>query len=249
MSEVAKTLASLKAALLSGDVVIGTLVDGGKSINSLENAVFLNGPKGFDPKDYAPQGVCSLEKFFEVAEELIEFGQSLTSNDPNKYVKMVGDYVDIDFAHFNGEVITHKLIRREPGKMDANGTGRPQRESTFHREIRSPHFPNKVLSIKTRPIDHVVEFTCYSRIASVASERALWLERLFVNYAWVFKVAGVERFHFEYRSADNYRTTAGQPVYERCLRFFVRLTEVQIDIDPEIKNIFATGGIYNNVNE
>lgn len=249
MSETAKTLENLKAALLAGDVVIGTLVDGGSSINSLENAVFLNGPKGFDPRDYAPQGVCSLEKFYEVAGELIQFGQSLQSNDTDKYVTMVSEYVDIDFAHFQGEVITYKLVRREPGKMDGNATGRVQREGLFHKEIRSSHFPNKVLSLKSRPLDHVVEFTCYSRNASTASDRALWLERLFVNYAWVFKVAGVERFYFEYRGADNYRTTSGQPVYERSLRFFVRLSEIQIDIEPELKNIFVTGGIYNNENE
>lgn len=242
MSSTAKMLESLKASLVAGDIVIGSLVETGSSL-SLETPITLNGPLDFEPTNFGPQGVCDLEKFYRVAKEIVAFGQSLGSNDPSKYVELVGEYPDIDFAYLDAETISHKLIRREPAKMDVGGDRRPQRDSLFHREIRSPSFPNKVLYLNTRPLDHIVEFTCYARNASIANKRALWLERLFVNYSWVFKVAGVDRFHFESRGSDNYRSTAGQPIHERSLRFFVRMTEIQIDIEPEIKKIFATGEI------
>ncbi len=83
----------------------------------------------------------------------------------------------------------------------------------------------------------MVEFTCWSKSARLANSRALWLERLFVNHAWAFKVQGVDRFYFQSRGSDWYTTTGGQELYARPVQFFVRLSEFRVKADSLIKHI------------
>jgi hypothetical protein len=96
--------------------------------------------------------------------------------------------------------------------------------------------PNKKIAVKTRPLDHIIEFTVYSKNANIANKRAIWLERLFITHSWVFKVQGADRFFFDRRGTDNYRTTGTQPLYERPLRFRVRLCEFEIICYPTIRH-------------
>ncbi len=237
-----KILASLKAS--SGSIA-AELTDGNGIADPMSKAVPINAPYPFEMGDYSPnQKQYSLEEFIETAERLIRFGQELESNDASKYVSLIAEYPNEDFSRFNsGEVITWKVIRREPALLNAKATGRPARTYLHQRNFKSPLFPNKVVELETRHLDHVIEFTCYSKEASKANKRALWLERLFVNHSWAFTFSGADRFFFKERGSDNYRTTGGQPLYERCLRFDVRLIELRLNLQSEIKTIMIQNGI------
>ena len=85
------------------------------------------------------------------------------------------------------------------------------------------------------PIDHIIEFNVWSKVASKANRRALWLEKLFVDYRWAFTSQGVERFFWQERGTDTFMTAGAQRLYSRPLRYFVRLREFHSIKYPTIR--------------
>jgi hypothetical protein len=79
------------------------------------------------------------------------------------------------------------------------------------------------------------------------NERALWLEKLFINSAFVFEVKGAERFFFKERLADNYLTVNGQRLFSRPLRFFLRYREFDAKAVSIIKQILIDAKILPNI--
>jgi hypothetical protein len=211
-----------------------------------EEATEIDNPFAFDTSRFIPNAQpMDLDRFIEVAGEIIQYAQIREGiTDESKQVKLVAEYPHDDFSRYpNGEVITWRVISRGPSNMNSKGTGRPQRAAGFSYDLQDPRYPNKVITVQTRPIDHMVEFIVWSKDAGKANRRALWLERLFIAHSWAFKIQGADRFFFEGRLADNYRTTGGQPIYERPLRFKVRLMEFQVIADPMIRHIAFEVGL------
>jgi hypothetical protein len=131
--------------------------------------------------------------------------------------------------------------------MNKKGTGRPHRKATYsHEEIR-PDLANKVITVESRPLDHVIEFNCWGLSNKLVNDRALWLEKLFINSAFVFEVKGAERFFFKERLADNYLTVNGQRIFSRPLRFFLRYREFDAKAVSIIKQILIDAKILPNI--
>ena len=216
-----------------------TVADRGGDLYWAEQATKLNNPFDIDYERFVPADrPMDFPRFIEVAKQLIADAQKREGVDEAKYVQLIEDYPGENFDRFlGGEVITWRLISREPARMSTKGTTRPQRKSLFSHDLRRPEFPNTVISVSNRPLDHIVEFSIWSKDAGKANRRALWLERLFIAHTWAFKIQGAERFYFEKRLADNYRTTGGQSLYERPLRFSVRLIEFEVRAYPKISHI------------
>jgi hypothetical protein len=129
------------------------------------------------------------------------------------------------------------VIRREPAKMSSKGDSRPQRKARFTQDLRLADQPNKVITVETRPIDHVIEFSCWSTSAQQANDRALWLERLFVTHTWAFEIQGADRFFWKDRGIDTYATVGNIKLYQRPVRFHLRTLEHQISAGPMIQHM------------
>lgn len=206
----------------------------------LASTTNLDNPFEFDSSRFIPnEQPMDLDRFIEVANDVINYAQERENVPEDLRVELIGEYPRDDFSKYRGgaEVITWRLVSREPAKMNAKGTGRPQRAAGFSYDLQNPGYPNKVITVQTRPLDHIVEFVVWSKDAGKANRRVMWLERLFIAHSWAFKIQGADRFFFERRLADNYRTTGGQPIYERPLRFQLRLMEFQVIADPMIRHI------------
>ena len=250
MKTVSQIFEEIKESLLAEDSLYTvSLIDPNGITHKGTEPIEIKNPFDFDYSRMVPNSrPMDLDRFIEVAEELIDWAQDSEGVIESEKVQILGEYPHNDFSQFkSGEVITWRLISREPAKMSREGTGRPQRGYSFSHELQDPTLPNKVITVNTRPLDHIVEFSVWSKDAGKANRRAIWLERLFIAHSWAFKIQGADRFFFEKRGADNYRTTGGQPIYERPLRFKVRLFEFQIIASPIIRHInFSLGRLISN---
>jgi hypothetical protein len=167
----------------------------------------------------------TLDIFFSIAQKLIQDAQEKDDILPDKLVRLVEEYPPENMDEYGNEVITFKVIERKPGMMNTKGTDRPHRKATYsHQEIR-PNMPNKIITVESRPVDHVIEFNCWATSNKLANRRAIWLEKLFINSAFAFELKGAERFFWKERLSDNYMNINGQRVFSRPIRFFLRFRE------------------------
>jgi hypothetical protein len=207
----------------------------------LEKQVAVDNPFEFDLSRFMPnEKIMDLPRFLEIASDLIDALQEAEGKAESDRVKLVADFHPERFHEFDGTVITYKVLNRRPAKMNAKGTGRPQRAkmnakgtgrpqraATFAYDLRSANNPNKVIIVESRPIDHRIQFSVWSKNADHANRLALWLENNFITHTWAFQVQGAERFYWEERGPDTLWTTGGQRLHQRPLVFFLRLREFE----------------------
>lgn len=177
----------------------------------------------------------TLDSFFDISRRLIEDAQDREG--VNNKVKLVEEYPPESMSEYGNEVITFKVVERKPGMMNAKGTGRPHRKATYSHQEITPELPNKVVTIESRPVDHVVEFNCWGTSNKLVNKRAIWLEKLFVNSAFVFEKTGAERFFWKERLSDTYMTVGNQRIFSRPIRFFLRFREFDAKADSIIRKI------------
>ena len=188
----------------------------------------------------------SLISFFKIANDLIMSAQESEAINEDSIVRLTEEYPPESISKYGNEVITFRVIERKPGMMNKKGTGRPHRKATYsHEEVR-PELANKVITVESRPLDHVIEFNCWGLSNKLVNQRALWLEKLFINSAFVFEIKGAERFFFKERLADNYLTVNGQRIFSRPLRFFLRYREFDAKAVSIIKQILIDAKIIPN---
>ena len=80
-----------------------------------------------------------------------------------KQIQLTEEYPPEPFHDIGDELIAYRVLRREPAKMNTKGTGRPHRKSTFYYDVISPNHPNKAVVVESRPVDHIIEFTCWEK--------------------------------------------------------------------------------------
>lgn len=205
---------------------------------ALEQAIQLADPFAFDPSRFHPSSaVPTLERFIDLTNQIISDAQTREGTIASKQVILTDEYPLERFDRFGDEVITYRVISRKPANTSTDAKSRPQRGFGYSYHLRSPEYPDKVIIIENRPLDHIIEFSCWSKRARLANDRALWLERTLINQTWAYQVQGVDRFFWEERLADTYYNVGGQPLYQRPLRFFVRLNEFRAKAEPVITNI------------
>lgn len=224
---------------LLADTQLTTVVlldDTGKSI--LEKGIKLNNPFAFDPDKFHPSAATpTLDRFITLVAEVLADTQKREGTIASEQVSLTDEYPLERIDRFGDEIITWRLIKREPSKMSTDAKGRPQKGFGFGYRLRSPQYPDKVITVETRPVDHIIEFSCWSKRARIANTRAIWLERTLINNSYIFQLQGIDRFIWEERLADTYINVGGQALYQRPLRFFVRLSEFRIKADTAINTI------------
>ena len=175
----------------------------------------------------------TLHRFFEIASSLIENAQV----DIESKVRLVEEYPPTPFDEYGNEVISYRVLKREPAKMDPKASFRTHRKATYSYDTANPQYPNKILRVESRPIDHVIEFSCWAKTNKIANSRAVWLERLFINSAYVFEIKGAERFYWKDRGPDTYMTTGTQRLFYRPVNFFLRYREFDAKANPVLRKI------------
>jgi hypothetical protein len=224
--------------LLENEYNTVVIVDGGGASQTYELETSLTNPFDFDLSRLAPGNqAATLERFIDLATLVIADGQQRAGIAEEDRVVLVEDYPGEQTQRFGHEVITWRIKSRKPANMSAKGTSRPQRTAAYSHQGMDPKYPNKSIVVMARPIDHLVEFSCWSKNAGKANSRALWLERLLISYSWAFTSQGVDRFFWKERGIDTYTITNGQHLYQRPLTFFVRLFEFNILAYPIVRQI------------
>jgi hypothetical protein len=218
-----------------------TILDSHGNVTEHLEQVKIDNPFAFDTSMLSPNTIpFDLPRFIEVANDVIVDAQGREGIETDYYVAVTAEFPDKEFGRIAGlsnEVITWKVIKREPAKMSVKGDSRPQRKARFTRDLRLSAQPNKVITVETRPIDHIIEFSCWSTSAQQANDRALWLERLFVTHSWAFEIQGADRFFWKERGIDTYATVGNIKLYQRPVRFHVRTLEHQISAAPMIQHM------------
>ena len=122
-------------------------VDNDELLDEREVAIELNNPYAFDVSSFLPNNeVFTLDKFLSLTKDLIDNFQEREGIEEDLKIKLVEEYPPDDFADFGDEVICYRLLRREPARMNAKGTGRPHRKSTYYYDYKNPKAPGKVLA-------------------------------------------------------------------------------------------------------
>ena len=220
------------------------VVESDTIISSHEVPVKITNPYSVDPAEYLiGENPISLPKFFKTAAKLIEDAQERAGVIEEKRVRLVEENPPKTLEDCSTEVITYKVVKREPALMNTKGTSRPHRKSTYAYGSVTAARPNKVIVVESRPIDHIIEFTCWGISNKIANSRVLWLEKLFVNHAWAFESQGVERFYWKSRSADTHSIVDGEKLFCRPISFFVRFSEFEVKSNPQIKQIVFELGV------
>lgn len=241
-------LEEIEKELLNKEALYNVLiVNSDQVVSSFEVSTTINNIYEFDVSKFLPNSTAmSLDKFFELTSQIIKDAQVADGVTSDRQVKFTEEYPPEEFHNFGDEVIAFRVIRREPANMNQKGTGRPQRGFAYNYDLEKPNFPNKTIIVESRPVDHVIELTCWGKTNKIANRRALWLEKLLINNSWQYQVQGTERFHWEGRGADTYMTSGEQRLFYRPLRFFVRFREFEAKLHSLIKNIEIIHGGINN---
>lgn len=238
-SEISRLIEEVDESLLESiNFSIARLMEGAKSGNFSEEETEIDSPYTFTSGHYLPNTeIMTPDVFVEITSQLIEDAQKREGIEENKRVSLVEEYPADRFDSFGTEVIAYKLIKRSPANMSADGNSRMQKGFTHYDKLTIPAFPNSVLEIEARPIDHIVELQCWSKSARIANRRAIWLERLLINHKWAYISHGADRFKFEERSTDWYTNPGGQSLYVRPLRFYFRSFEFRIKSNSIVQHI------------
>lgn len=203
--------------------------------SNLPSNVDFKNPYNFDLYGFIPnQKVLTLDRFFDLAQKLIT---NACERSGQTVVEIVEEYPPIDLAKFNNEVITFKVISREPSLMNHDASARPIRTFKHNYFTKDKEVGDNIIEVLRRPLDHEIEFTCWALSNKIANKRAIWLENLFVAHSWVFTSNGAERFFFKKRLSDGYLTSGQQRLLYRPLRFFLRFNDFISKSHHEIKNI------------
>lgn len=241
----------LNSDLVEREKVVVRIVDGFTQdvLSETHREVDLNNVYFNDPSPFVPSNdVVDLQAFFKLANDIVVDAQQREGIVDSEVVKIYQEFQPDRWADLNAdEAIACKVISRQPANMDRKATGRPQRSSSHYRDLRYAEHPNKVITVESRPIDHVIGFDVWGKTSTLANKRALWLEKLFITHKWAFNVQGVERFFWKQRGQDTLWKGPGEArLHQRPLQFFVRLREYEVYAKPAIKHIELTAS-YKNI--
>lgn len=200
-------------------------------VSAEDLATMVKNPYELDTTSFLPQTkTFDLKRFFELTQSLVKDAcKRLEQPD----ILFVEEYPPIDFPKDNNDVITYKLISRKPASLGEDGKSLKQSKFKFSFTMKR----EDCIYVKSRPLDHIVEFNVWSRTNKSASEKAIFLEKLLINHSWVFTSNGAEIFQFEERLSDAYQTHGAQRLFSRPLRFFLRYREFLVFSVPAIKEI------------
>ena len=181
-----------------------------------------------DGKSSTPRPAKSLTEFYALVKEVIDYHELHTGVIDSNQVLFTEEDPD---ASLHTETISVSLAKRIPGQF---GEGAPMQGKVRNRkpivreitkDLENPGYQIFVLGYY---YDNLVQFTPWARTNKAANNRALWFEKLMLQYDWFFRVSGVNRVMFQERDSDITRVKDGQTLHGRPMTYFVRTEDVTV---------------------
>lgn len=138
------------------------------------------------------------------------------------------------------ETITFGLVKRAPGAFSQGAPfeGNIKNLRPVFRETGPDTAnPGYNYAIYGYWHDNLVRFTCWARTNKAANARADWFENMMEDYAWWFKLHGVDRCLFWGRSSDIVTVINDNKWYGRPLDYFVRTEKLRVFSEKQMEEI------------
>lgn len=138
------------------------------------------------------------------------------------------------------EVISFRLIRREPGaySQGAPFEGSVKNLKPIVRETGVDDDNSDYrFAIQGYWYDNLIRFNCWARTNKQANERACWFEDFMEDYTWWFKLQGVNRILFWGRGEDQTVDDDGNKWFGRPLDYFVRTEKLRRFEEKKLEEI------------
>ena len=178
-----------------------------------------------------------IEGFYSLVEESVRHSESVGGTSEESKVDFTRDY---SLSEFTNEIMTYKLLKREPGDFSQGppfgGTVKNYKPK-LREEIEDPDNPTYKKLIFGYWHDNLVEFTCFARTNKEADDRALWIENLMNNYLWFFRYSGVNRVLYFGRGTETSEKFDGYTIHGRSIKYFVRTEDIVTVSEKEIEQI------------
>lgn len=184
----------------------------------------------------------SITDFFATVHGLIRKIETDIDQIPED--RRVGFQADDIDEPIKTDVITFATKSRLPAQFSQGKPGAPAQHRLLKPlkidTIDDPDSMQHKLLIYAWPSDNEIQFTIWARTNKHANKRALWFERLMLEYDWYLKTSGFNKVFYLGRGADfSIREDKGQKLYGRPMVYQVQ-TEEQFTVrENVIRNIIV----------
>ena len=195
-----------------------------------------------DARTQTPQAAKEIQEVMALIKRAIEDYETknLTTNE-NK-IRVVYDSPDISEAGEKLEIISMKLIKRQPGM---HGQGAPfentvrQLKPLLRETLDDPDNPGYKRLVLGQFYDNLLQLTCWAKTNKEASERALWLETVMEDYAWFFAYSGANRVIYQGRAPELLLDVDHYHLYGRPIEYFVRTEKIRTVSQKQLEEIIV----------
>lgn len=170
----------------------------------------------------------SLLDFYDLVRRAVDDYQSRAELSQENKIVFTEEEPDINSTT---ESIVFSLIERVPGQF---AQGEPMSRThanyrpMFREEYNDPENSGYRCQVNGYYYDQIVRFTCWANTNKAANARAEWFEDLMEEYAWWFKLQGVDRVLFWKRGTDLVETISQNKWYGRPIEYFVRTEKLRV---------------------
>lgn len=183
----------------------------------------------------------SIIDFFGVVHGLIRKVEEIDGTPEDRKVIFQADEID---KPLEVEAVTFSTRSRMPGQFSQGKIG----GTAAHRIVKpikidtidDPDSMQHKLQIYSWIADNEIQFTIWARTNKQANSRALWFERMMLEYDWYLRTSGFNKVFYLGRGADfSIREDKGQKLYGRPMVYQVT-TEEQFTVrENVIRNILV----------
>lgn len=212
---------------------------------------YLSSFTEYEPEDEEPATpthplpVVDIDGFFELVRNVVIYAQEQTNVAPEYFLDYSDSYPDAGM--YNNEDkgidkysdgIVYRLEERIPGSMSTRratngGDGVNYKPRIREDNIKVDNYPGYTFTIKGMFFENVVTFDIYSTKAIIANRRARWFENVMLDYAWYFKLHGVECI-FQRQGPDRTDANFKQPFKIRPMTYWVRTEKLFHSLDKTL---------------
>lgn len=185
-----------------------------------------------------PNNARDIDSFDEVLQAVVNAKQEAEGAPEDK--RIVISWADPN-KEFLSEVISFKIVKREPGAFGKGKPGNPTHRSLSprHREEKDdPENPGMKLITYVQEFDNWIEISNWAATAKQASKRALWLQDALVEYAWYFALQGFGKLLFIERLEDvTVDINSASRIFARPMRYYIRTQRITTISEAKLRKV------------
>lgn len=185
-----------------------------------------------------PSEARDIDQFDLVLQQVIEAKQEVDGIPEDR--RIVISWADPD-KEFKSEVVAFKVLKREPGAFGKGKPGNPTHRSLSprHREEKDdPENPGMKVITYVQEFDNWLEVTNWASTSKQASKRALWVQDMFVEYAWHFASQGFGKLLFIDRGEDKtLDINTASRIFGRPMRYYIRTQRITTISEAKLRKV------------